>query len=156
MTSLLRRGSAALAVLLFFVFVLPLSSARAATPTDSALDWLSNELSANGHQLGFKGAAVHRLGPHDRLRARARGRRRATASETKATAANISASGELRHRRLAGKHRAYAGPMGKLLYMTKVMGVDSSNLGGLNIETELRSDADDRSARPLLGSQRLR
>ena len=29
--------------------------------------------------------------------------------------------------------------MGKLLYMTKVFGVDSTNLGGLNIENELRA-----------------
>ena len=38
-----------------------------------------------------------------------------------------------------GSTERYAGPMGKLLYMTKVFGVDSSNLGGLNIEAELRA-----------------
>ena len=142
MTSLLRRGSAALAVLLLIVFVLPLSSARAATdPTDSALDWLSNELAANGHQLGFKGAPQFTdWGLTIDFVLALAGGGRATAAETKATVANISANATSYVTDGApGSTERYAGPMGKLLYMTKVFGVDSSNLGGLNIEAELRA-----------------
>ena len=140
MTSFLRRGSAALAVLLFFVFVLPLSSARAATPTDSALDWLTKELAANGHQLPFKGAPTFTdWGLSIDFVLALAGGGRATASETEATAANISANAaNYVTDGSSGSTERYAGPMGKLLYMAKVMGVDSSNLGGLNIETELR------------------
>jgi LPXTG-motif cell wall-anchored protein len=141
MTSLRRRGSAALAVVLLFVFVLPLSSARAATPTDSALDWLSNELAANGHQLGFKGAPQFTdWGLTIDFVLALAGGGRAAAAETKATVANISANAANYVTDGApGSTERYAGPMGKLLYMTKVVGVDSSNLGGLNIETELRA-----------------
>ena len=141
MTSALRRGSAALAVLLFFLFVLPLSSARAATPTDSALDWMSHELAANGHQLGFKGA------PNftdwgltiDFVLALAGGGR-AGAAETQSTVNNVTTNAtSYVTDGSPGSSERYAGPMGKLLYMTKVFGVDSSNLGGLNIEAELRA-----------------
>ncbi|HMK12372.1 MAG TPA: prenyltransferase/squalene oxidase repeat-containing protein, partial [Acidimicrobiales bacterium] len=38
----------------------------------------------------------------------------------------------------SGSTERYAGPLGKLLYVTRVFGVDSTNLGGLDIETELR------------------
>ena len=141
MTSFLRRGSAALAVLLFFVFVLPLSSARAATPTDSALDWLTKELAANGHQLPFKGAPTFTdWGLSIDFVLALAGGGRAAAGETQATVANISANAA---NYVTGGDFApddrYAGPMGKLLYMTKVFGVDSTNLGGLNIENELRA-----------------
>ncbi len=142
MTSPLRRGSAALAVLLLIVFVLPLSSARAATdPTESSLDWLSNELAANGHQLGFKGAPQFTdWGLTIDFVLALAGGGRAAAAETKATVGNITANATGYVTDGApGSTERYAGPMGKLLYMTKVFGVDSSNLGGLNIEAELRA-----------------
>jgi len=141
MTSLLRRGSAALAVLLFSVFVLPLSSARAATPTDSALDWLSRELTTNGHQLGFKGApSFTDWGLTIDFVLALAGGGRAGAAETQATVSNVTANAtSYVTDGSPGSSERYAGPMGKLLYMTKVFGVDSSNLGGLNIEAELRA-----------------
>ena len=150
MTSLLRRGSAALAVLLFSVFVLPLSSARAATPTDSALDWLTRELAANGHQLGFKGApSFTDWGLTIDFVLALAGGGRAGAAETQATVSNVTESAtSYVTDGSPGSSERYAGPMGKLLYMTKVFGVDSSNLGGLNIEAELRALMQTTGAQP--------
>ena len=150
MTSLLRRGSAALAVLLFTVFVLPLSSARAATPTDSALDWLTRELAANGHQLGFKGApSFTDWGLTIDFVLALAGGGRAGAAETQATVSNVTANAtSYVTDGSPGSSERYAGPMGKLLYMTKVFGVDSSNLGGLNIEAELRALMQTTGAQP--------
>ncbi|HTN79519.1 MAG TPA: prenyltransferase/squalene oxidase repeat-containing protein [Acidimicrobiales bacterium] len=143
MRSLARRLAAAVAVVFACVaLVAPVAPAHAATdPTASALDWLSHELAANNHQLGFKGApGFTDWGLTIDFVLALAGGGRASAADTQATVSNVTANATSYVTDGApGTTERYAGPMGKLLYMTKVFGVDSSNLGGLNIETELRA-----------------
>ena len=66
---------------------------------------------------------------------------RTTAPETLATTNNVLANtlSYVTGVDFGSPNDRYAGPMAKLLYTTKILGVDSSNLGGLNIESELRA-----------------
>ena len=66
---------------------------------------------------------------------------RTTAPETLATTNNVMANtlSYVTGVDFGSPNDRYAGPMAKLLYATKILGVDSSNLGGLNIESELRA-----------------
>ena len=116
MTSLLRRGSAALCgPSLLRLRPAARRRARAATPTDSALDWLSNELAANGHQLGFKGAPQFTDWglTIDFVLALAGGGRATALGDQGDGGQRPRERGELRHRRLAGKHRALRRPDGE-------------------------------------------
>ena len=140
MRSLPRRLETAVATLvLVLAFVVPVGPARVATDrTAAALDWLSDELAANGHQLGFKGApGFTDWGLTIDFVLALAGGGRGGAAETTATTDNVLAhassyiTGDM-----AGE--LYAGPTAKLLYMAEVQGRPTSNVAGMNLETALR------------------
>ncbi len=142
MSTLLRSSRAAVALLMVAValaFVLPIEPARAETdPTASALDWLNDELAANSHQLGFKGAPqfVDWGLTIDFVLALAGGGR-GGAPETAATTDNILANASS-YLSFDTPGELYAGPLAKLLYMAEVQGRPTTNVGGMNLEPSLR------------------
>jgi hypothetical protein len=145
MRSASRRRQGAVALLLLIIaFVVPINPARAAStdPTQSALDWLTRELSNNGHRIPSPfGDEFTDWGLTIDFLLGLAGGGRTTAPETVATTNNVLANtlSYVTGVDFGSPNDRYAGPMAKLLYATKILGVDSSNLGGLNIESELRA-----------------
>ena len=145
MRSASRRRQGAVALLLLFIaFVVPMNPARAAStdPTESGLDWLSRELSNNGHRIPSPfGDEFTDWGLTIDFLLGLAGGGRTTAPETLATTNNLLANtlSYVTGVDFGSPNDRYAGPMAKLLYATKILGVDASNLGGLNIESELRA-----------------
>jgi hypothetical protein len=125
-------------------FVVPINPARAAStdPTQSALDWLAGELGNNGHRIPSPfGDEFTDWGLTIDFLLGLAGGGQAKAPETVATTNNVLANtlSYVTGADFGSPNDRYAGPLAKLLYATKVLGVDSSNLGGMNIETELRA-----------------
>ena len=142
MTTPLRRSRAALALVLVALasaFFLPVQPASAAAdPTATALDWLSDELAANGHQLGFKGAPQFvDWGLTIDFVLALTGGGRGGAPETVATTDNVLAHASSY---LSGDTpgELYAGPLAKLLYTAEVQGRPTTDVGGMNLQTSLR------------------
>jgi hypothetical protein len=143
-----RRRSIVLALLLSVVafvapIVVPILPARAATdPTVAALNWLERELSANGHRVpsDFGDEFTDWGLTIDFILALAGGQRGKSA-ETTATTANVmnNALSYVTGVDFGSPDERYAGPLGKLLFVAKVQGVSTTNLGGLDIEAELRA-----------------
>ncbi len=145
MRSVSRRRQAAVALLLLLVaFVLPVNPARAASadPTQAALDWLGRELTNSGHRVpaAFGDEFTDWGLTIDFLLALAGGGR-ASDPETVATKDNVmgNAASYVTGIDFGAGNDRYAGPLAKLLYAAQILGVDPSNLGGLDIENELRA-----------------
>ena len=143
-----RRRSIVLALLLSVVafvapIVVPILPARAATdPTVAALNWLERELSANGHRVPSEfGDEFTDWGLTIDFILALAGGQRGKSTETAATTANVmnNAPSYVTGVDFGSPDERYAGPLGKLLLVAKVQGVSTSNLGGLDIEAELRA-----------------
>ena len=143
-----RRRSIVLALLLSVVafvapIVMPILPARAATdPTVAALSWLERELSANGHRVPSEfGDEFTDWGLTIDFILALAGGQRSRSTETAATTANVmnNAPSYVTGVDFGSPDERYAGPLGKLLLVAKVQGVSTSNLGGLDIEAELRA-----------------
>jgi hypothetical protein len=113
-----------------------------AASATSAVDWLEKELTASGHRFQvsstFNGetSTFDDLGlTIDALLAVASAGRNAD-SEAKAASDYVVAHTSSYVG--AGTER-YAGPLGKLMVMAQARGLDTTNVGGLNLETELRN-----------------
>ncbi len=112
-----------------------------AASANSAVDWLEKELTASNHRFQvsstFNGetSTFDDLGlTIDALLAIASAGRNA---DTEAKAASDYVVAHTTNYVGAGTER-YAGPLGKLMVMAQAHGLDTANIGGLNLETELR------------------
>ena len=139
----LRRPIVLALLLSVVAFVAPIVPARAATdPTAAALDWLERELSANGHRVPSEfGAEFTDWGLTIDFILALAGGQRGNSAETAATTANVmnNAPSYVTGVDFGSPDERYAGPLGKLLFVAHVQGVSTSNLGGLDIEAELRA-----------------
>jgi hypothetical protein len=138
------RRPVVLALLLSVVaFVAPtVPAGAAATPTAAALDWLERELSANGHRVPSEfGDEFTDWGLTIDFILALAGGQRGSSAETAATTANVmgNARSYVTGVDFGFPDDRYAGPLGKLLLVARVQGVETTNLGGLDIEAELRA-----------------
>lgn len=145
MRSVSRRCQGAVALLLLFVaLVVPSNPARAASidPTQAALDWLTRELTNNGHRVPAAfGDEFTDWGLTIDFSLALAGGGQKSAPETVATINNVfaNAASYVTGADFGSPNDRYAGPLAKLLYATQIFGVDSSNVGGMNLETALRA-----------------
>ena len=145
----LRLAAAAFAVVLLgaTAWITPASaaptesSAALATPAVNALTWLTNELDANGD------AMPSTLGGNDwgltidALLALAGGQQGGSATAV-ATTGNLMtnvANEYFTGTSFGSPDDRYAGPLAKTLLIAEVQGVDTTNVGGFDLETTLRS-----------------
>ncbi len=103
----------------------------------SAIDWLEGQLTASGHrfQSSFEGQSYDDLGlTIDALLATASAGRN---TDTEAAAASNYV---LDHAASYVSFEAdrYAGPLGKLMVFAQARGIATTNVGGLNLENEIR------------------